>query len=82
MPRACRYRSTRWRDRALAFSEMACVPCKPVWPQAPIRKNCPGCIAGGIGGQAKTLGVAEMPIGIAGVFGLCFFFVVLEDPTP
>ena len=35
--------------------------------------------AGGIGGTAKTLGTAEVPIDMAGVCGLCRF-VMLDDP--
>ena len=44
-------------------------------------KIAPGCVAGGIGGQARTLGIVEMPMGIVGACGLCFS-VVLEDPSP
>ena len=38
-------------------------------------------IAGGLGRSAKTLGIAEVPVGLAGVCGTCRF-VILEDPCP
>ena len=41
----------------------------------------PNLVAGGIGGSAKTLGIAEVPVGLAGVNGTCRF-VILEDPCP
>ena len=49
---------------------------RPVFEEIP-----PDLVAGGIGGSAKTLGVAEVPIGMAGVCGTCRF-VILEDPSP
>ena len=38
------------------------------------------CQAGGIGGSATPNGMAEVPVGIAGVPGLCRF-VISEDPS-
>ena len=38
-------------------------------------------IVGGIGGSAKTLGIAEVPVGMAGVCGTCRF-VIWEDHSP
>ena len=49
---------------------------RPVFEEIP-----PGLVAGGIGGSAKTLGIAEVPIGMAGVFGTCRF-VILEERAP
>ena len=38
------------------------------------------CQAGGIGGSATPIGMADMPVGIASAHGLCRF-VMLEDPS-
>ena len=42
--------------------------------------NTTGCKAGGIGGSATPIGMAEMPVGIAGAHGICRL-VILEDPS-
>ena len=38
-----------------------------------------GLDAGGIGGRCKILAIADMPMGVAGVSGICRF-VIREDP--
>ena len=60
---------------------MVRVPCASNGLRLVFEEIPPDLVAGGIGGSAKTLGIAEVPVGMAGVCGTCRF-VILEDPSP
>ena len=53
----------------------------PSWVEAKVRRDPSNMIAGGSRGEAKTLEMDGIPIGMAGVCGACRF-VILEDPPP